>query len=182
MLFRRQLRHSRGLWRPAVAVVSAARREPNDADSVLKLNGVWGLRPQRVQGRALAFLVFFLAAAAPPATPTKVEQVRKTAAENLLGQPVTDAKGDLFGHVVDVLIDADGTPHAAVIESTGFFGIGNRETAVDWKALSFAVQQDHIAISVSLDPDKLKLMPEYKPEAPSVPVATEAHPAPAKPH
>jgi len=95
---------------------------------------------------------------------------------------VTDAKGDLFGHVVDVLIDADGTPHAAVIESTGFFGIGNRETAVDWKALSFAVQQDHIAISVSLDPDKLKLMPEYKPEAPSVPVATEAHPAPAKPH
>jgi hypothetical protein len=44
------------------------------------------------------------------------------------------------------------------------------------------VQQDHIAISVSLDPDKLKLMPEYKPEAPSVPVATEAHPAPAKPH
>jgi len=39
-----------------------------------------------------------------------------------------------------------------------------------------------LAISVRLDPDKLKLMLEYKPEAPSVPVATEAHPTPAKPH
>jgi len=184
MLFRQQHRKARGLWRRAAAVVSAARREFNYVDLVLKLIGVWGLRPQRVLGRALAFLAFFLVAAAPspPATPTKVEQVRKTVAESLLGQSVTDPKGDLFGHVVDVLIDADGTPHAAVIESSGFFGIGNRETAVDWKALSFAVQQDHIAISVRLDPDKLKLMPEYKPEAPSVPVATEAPPAPAKPH
>ena len=131
---------------------------------------------------AILALSLLLAAASPPPAPApaKVEQVRKATAESLLGQSVTDAKGDVFGHVVDVLIDADGTPHAAVIESSGFFGIGNRQMAVDWKALTFSVQQDHIAISVRLDPDQLKAMPEYKSEAPSVPVATQA--APTKPH
>ncbi len=103
-----------------------------------------------------------------------MEQVRKARAESLFGQKVTDAKGDVFGQVVDVLIDADGTPHAAVIETSGFFGIGNREIAVAWKALIFSVQNDQIAISVKLDPDRLKAMPEYKSEAPSVPVATPA--------
>jgi len=146
-----------------------------------------------VQRMALAFVAVSQSSAAAPATPAaalvatpvkgdarveaKVEQVRKARAESLLGQPVTDAMGDVFGHVVDVLIDQDGTPHAAVIESSGFFGIGNREMAVDWKALTFSVQQDRIAISVRLDPDKLRAMPEYKSEAPSVPVATQAAPA-----
>src|ERR1700734_107130 len=117
MLFRRQHREKAGGSAPgprrrAAACVSAARREFNDVGSALKLNGLWGLRPQRVQGRARAFLIVFLSAAAPPpSTPAKVEQVRKAVAESLLGQPVTDVKGDLFGRVVDVLIDADGTPH-----------------------------------------------------------------------
>ena len=147
------------------------------------MKGVWGPWPQRVRGGALAFLLVAAASPPPPAaTPAKVEQIRKARAESLLGQPVTDAKGDVFGHVTDVLIDADGTPHAAVIESSGFFGIGNRQMAVDWKALTFSVQQDHIAISVHLDPDALKAMPEYKVEAPSVPVATPAAPAKPKPH
>jgi sporulation protein YlmC with PRC-barrel domain len=134
----------------------------------------------RVHARALACLAMLLLSAAGPPTPAappakieaKVERVRKARAESLLGQPVTDAKGDVFGHVVDVLIDADGAPHAAVIESSGFFGIGNRDMAVDWKALTFSVHEDHIAISVGLDPDQLKAIPEYKSEAPSVPVAT----------
>ena len=140
------------------------------------------MRGSVVKSLAILALSLLLGAGQAPQTPTpaKVEQVRKAAAESLLGQPVTDAKGDVFGHVVDVLIDVDGTPHAAVIESSGFFGIGNRQMAVDWKALKFSVLQDHIAISVHLDPDELKAMPEYKPEAPSVPVATQA--APTKPH
>lgn len=129
--------------------------------------------------------------ATPPAapikapTPAKIEQVRKTGAEGLLGQPVMDAAGDVFGNIVDVLIDADGTPHAAVIELTGFFGIGNRRVAVAWKALQFKTEQDHIAIHAPLDIPQLKAMPEYTQEAVSVPVATPAPPAapvPAKPH
>jgi sporulation protein YlmC with PRC-barrel domain len=149
----------------------------------VSLKATWyKLAENGIQAKALTcYALILLTAAAPPATapaPTKVEakveQVRKARAESLFGQPVTDAKGDVFGRVVDVLIDADGTPHAAVIETSGFFGIGNRQMAVAWKALSFSVKQDQIGISVRLDPDQLKAMPEYKSEAPSVPVATPA--------
>ena len=114
--------------------------------------------------------------------PAKIEQVRKTGAEGLLGQPVMDAAGDVFGNIIDVLIDADGKPHAAVIELTGFFGIGNRRVAVAWTALQFKTEQDHIAIHAPLDIPQLKAMPEYTQEAVSVPVATPAAATPAKPH
>jgi sporulation protein YlmC with PRC-barrel domain len=122
------------------------------------------------------------AADPPPAPPAKVEQVRKAHAESLLGQPITNTTGDIIGHVVDVLIDDSGNPHAAVIEFTGFFGIGDRRVAVAWDALDFSVQGDHIAISTRLDAAKLKAMPEYKVEATSVPVATPAAKLPPKPH
>ncbi|HTZ70911.1 MAG TPA: PRC-barrel domain-containing protein [Acetobacteraceae bacterium] len=107
-----------------------------------------------------------------PAAPAKVNEVQRTFAEGLLGQPVLDSKGDTVGHIVDVLISADGTPHAAVMEFTGFFGIGNRRVAVAWDTLKFAAEQDHIVIKETLDPDQLAKMPEYAPEAKSVPVAT----------
>ncbi len=143
-------------------------------------------RKKKTRGSApgALFLLAFVccaAAAPPPPPPTQVKQVRKAAAEGLLGQEVTDAKGDVFGHVVDVLIDADGTPRAAVVEFTGFFGIGNRRIAVAWTSLHFQVEQDHIAITVPLDAARLTAMPEYTQEAASVPVATPAA-APPKPH
>ena len=140
---------------------------------------------KRPDTRRLALLLLCGAAdtpqkPAPVATmAARLEQMGKARAEGLLGQPVTDAKGDVFGNVVDVLIDADGTPHAAVIEFTGFLGIGARQVAVDWKVLAFSVQGDHIAIRVPLDPDKLKATPDYKRGAQSVPVATRAAPVTA---
>lgn len=116
--------------------------------------------------------------------PPKVEKVEKTRAENLLGQPVLDAKRQTIGHIVDVLIDTDGDPRAAVIEFAGFLGVGDRKVAVDWKALHFALEGDRIVISVSLDVKALRAMPEYDTSAKSVPVAAPAHaaPNPAKTH
>ena len=106
--------------------------------------------------------------------PPKVKTVVKSSAEGILGQPVRDAKGQIIGSVVDVLIDAEGRPQAAVIEFSGFFGLGNRDVAVDWKALVFSVENDQILIRVTLEPVALKAMPPYKPSANSVPVATSA--------
>jgi hypothetical protein len=120
-----------------------------------------------------------VAAAEPPAT---VEHIRKAHAESVLGQPVTNDNSEVFGHIVDVLIDDTGKPHAAVIEFTGFFGIGDRRVAVAWDALDFSVQGDHVAISTRLDAAKLKAMPEYTADANSVPVATPAAALPPKPH
>jgi sporulation protein YlmC with PRC-barrel domain len=125
------------------------------------------------------FLAFLCAAPTLADPPAKVQQVSKAHAEGLLGQPVSDGKGNVVGHVMDVLIDDTGKPKAAVIDFAGFFGFGNRQIAVDWQALGFSPAQDHIDISIHLDADKLKSMPEYQPEATSVPVVSQAA---TKPH
>lgn len=106
--------------------------------------------------------------------PPKVKTMGRIRAQGVLGQPVLDAKGQTIGHVVDILIDPEGQPQAAVIEFAGFLGLGDRDVAVDWKALRFAVQKDQIEIRVALEPAALKAMPLYKPAAKSVPVATSA--------
>ncbi len=118
-----------------------------------------------------------LAQTPKPESP-KLEKMQKTHAESLLGQPVLDAKRQTIGHVVDVLIDTGGNPHAAVIEFAGFLGVGDRKVAVAWKALHFGLEDDRIVISVALDVAALRAMPEYDTSAKSVPVAAPAHAAP----
>jgi len=126
---------------------------------------------------ALGYPGSAFAQATKPAPP-KLEKVQKTHAESLLGQPVEDAKRQTIGHIVDVLIDTAGNPHAAVIEFTGFLGVGNRKVAVAWRALHFALEGERIVISVAMDVSALRAMPEYDTSAKSVPVAMPAHPAP----
>lgn len=108
---------------------------------------------------------------APVETPAKLEHMKKAQAESLLGEAVLDAKGDRIGRIVDVLIDARGTPHAAVIEFAGFLGVGNRNVAVAWSALDFKVVKNRIVVTVDMNPAKLKAMPAYTTDAKSVPVA-----------
>ena len=52
--------------------------------------------------------------------PPKMKTVVKSSAEGILGQPVHDAKGHAIGNSVDVLIDPEVRPQAAVIEFAGF--------------------------------------------------------------
>jgi sporulation protein YlmC with PRC-barrel domain len=117
----------------------------------------------------------------PAGKPAKLEHMQKAQAEDILGDPVLNAKGDQIGHIVNVLVNAKGTPHAAVIEFAGFLGVGNRNIAVAWKALNFKVVKNQIIISLYLDAAQLKAMPVYNTDAKSVPVAAPAKPAPAKP-
>src|SRR5260221_7166387 len=42
-----------------------------------------------------------------------------------------------MGMVVDVLVDSDGRPRAAIIDFGGFLGVGSRKIAVDWRLLQF---------------------------------------------
>ena len=51
---------------------------------------------------------------------------------------VADPEGKEIGRLVDVLVDDQGQPQAAVIDFGGFMGVGNRKIAVDWSALHFA--------------------------------------------
>jgi hypothetical protein len=83
---------------------------------------------------------------------------------------------------VDVLVDANGEPVAAVLDFGGFMGVGSRKIAVHWSALHFEPAEPTQRIVLSLTLDEIKAAPEYKnPEKAApvvVPAATEPKPGP----
>ena len=53
-------------------------------------------------------------------------------AQAILGKSVRSSAGEDMGRLVDVLVDRDGQPRAAIIDFGGFLGVGSRKIAVDW--------------------------------------------------
>lgn len=117
--------------------------------------------------------------------------------ESLLGRSVRSAGGDELGRVIDIIIDKDGHPRAAIIDFGGFLGVGTRKIAVDWRALRFTPDgAKERKLSVALTRNQVRVSPEYKagepivvlgpasPAAPATegePAATPAVPTPAAP-
>ena len=68
-----------------------------------------------------------------------------------------------MGRIVDVVVDRDGRPRAAVIDFGGFLGVGSRKIAVDWSALTFAHDKaKRDLVTLELTRDQVKAAPEYK--------------------
>ena len=83
--------------------------------------------------------------------------------EAILGKSVRSSAGEDMGRLVDVVVDRDGHPRAAIIDFGGFLGVGSRKIAVDWAALTFT--HDNAKgdlITVELTRDQLKAAPEFK--------------------
>jgi PRC-barrel domain len=132
------------------------------------------------------------AAASPPAVPksmpngahtpqpTAVHSVPPEQAEAILGQRVTDAEGKDIGRLVDVLVDANGQPQAAVIDFGGFMGVGNRKIAVHWSALHFSPGDPQHKVVLEMTPDQIKAAPEFNNpnKAASVVTPTRSDPHP----
>jgi PRC-barrel domain len=131
---------------------------------------------------SLAALLSASAAAPVPDMPSgKIEQVPPQQAVAILGLPVSEQDGKTVGRLVDVLIDAAGTPEAAVIDFGGFMGVGARKVAVHWSTLHFAPGDAKHPITLDLTPDQMKAAPEYKDPTKSVPVVVpDTSPAPAR--
>lgn len=130
-----------------------------------------------------------VAPAAPPAnasgsqgTPATVLDTQDY--ESLLGRSVRSAGGDELGRVIDVIIDKDGHPRAAIIDFGGFLGVGTRKIAVDWRALRFTVEAGkERRLSVALTRNQVRVSPEYKTGEPIVvlgPASPAAAPAEAE--
>jgi hypothetical protein len=102
--------------------------------------------------------------------------------ESLLGKGVRGANGDEFGRIIDVVIDKDGRPRAAIIDFGGFLGVGSRKIAVDWRALRFSTDGKAGRISLQLSRNQVRVSPEYKAGEPIVvlgpasPAAPEGEP------
>ncbi len=80
----------------------------------------------------------------------------------ILGHVVDGPDGKDVGRLVNVLVDGNGRPRAAVLDVGGFLGMGNRMVSVEWSALRFDPgSQDH-PITTGLTPDQLRAAPEYK--------------------
>jgi hypothetical protein len=111
---------------------------------------------------------------APP--PSAVQSVAPDAAEAVLGQRVTDPDGKEIGRLVDVLVDANGRPQAAVIDFGGFMGVGNRKIAVHWGALKFTPSDPKRKISLDMTPDQIKSAPEFRDPNKAAAVVTPSDP------
>ncbi|HEX2939785.1 MAG TPA: PRC-barrel domain-containing protein [Rhodopila sp.] len=117
----------------------------------------------------------------PAAVQTAVQKVPPEDAEAVLGQRILDQAGKTIGRLVDVLVDGNGLPRAAVIDFGGFMGVGNRKVAVHWSALQFNPADPAKKIVLNMTPDQIKAAPEYRNENRAAPVVTPAEPTPSAP-
>jgi hypothetical protein len=114
------------------------------------------------------------AANAPPVNPPAATNpaevvVDKQEIESILGKNVRSSAGEDMGRLIDILVDRDGQPRAAIIDFGGFLGVGSRKIAIDWKALHFSPDDPKgNAISLALTRDQVKAAPEYKDGSPVV--------------
>ena len=107
-------------------------------------------------------------AAKAPAPPKNLVTLTPGTVTAVLGKKVRDASGADMGMVVDVLVDANGIPLAAVIDFGGFLGVGSRKIAIDWELLQFNPDDQQAPITLALDRAEVQAAPEYKPSTPSV--------------
>jgi len=113
-------------------------------------------------------------------TPANHEQIYTGEATSILGRSVRDAAGDTIGRIVDVLVDEQGQPRAAVIDFGGFMGVGNRQIAVAWRAMHFQPAAERGQILLEMTADQIKAIPDYRrPSSQPAPAVTVAAP-PAK--
>jgi hypothetical protein len=128
---------------------------------------------------------------AAPAAPVGREMLAKGTVFRALGPEIKGPSGTTVALLVNVLVDEQGVPRAAVLDYGGFLGVGKRRIAVAWPMLRFGPQ----GIVLALSRDQLKAFPEFRdgediaiatlppegtPEAPAQPAPPDpAPPAPA---
>ncbi len=88
--------------------------------------------------------------------------------ESLLGKSVRAMNGDDLGRIIDVIIDREGRPRAAVIDFGGFLGVGSRKIAVDWRVLKFTTEGKVGRLTLQLNRNQVRVSPEYKSGEPVV--------------
>ncbi len=111
----------------------------------------------------IAILLLLAApAAAQTAPPPSVVRFGEGRGAGVLGRIVVDTAGEQIGRIVDVLVDPDGRPLAAVVDVGGFLGVGTRRVAVVWETLHFLRVDGAMRISEDLTMDEVAAAPEYR--------------------
>jgi hypothetical protein len=116
-----------------------------------------------------------------PAMPKNLVPLPSNEETPILGKKVKGPTGEDLGLIVDVVVDAEGQPRAAVIDFGGFLGVGSRKIAVDWRALSFSPGAQGGEVELSLGRADIQAAPEYKPGAPDAAMMTASPASPPSP-
>jgi hypothetical protein len=136
-----------------LVVVSAA----SSADRLHEASGQQGTE-QRTEAPSTAGV------ASPPSAIALDRDV-----EGILGKEVRSSVDENMGRIVNVVVDRNVQPRAAVIDFGGFLGMGSRKLAVDWNLLHFGPAGDGRGrITVDLTADEVRTAPEYKEGKPVV--------------
>jgi hypothetical protein len=103
------------------------------------------------------------------ASPPSAIPLYSQSVEGILGTEVRSIADENMGRIVNVVVDRNLQPRAAVIDFGGFLGIGSRKLAVDWNLLHFGpVGDGRGRITVELTADEVRAAPEYKEGKPVV--------------
>ncbi|MBO1078521.1 hypothetical protein [Roseomonas haemaphysalidis] len=86
------------------------------------------------------------------------EPLAADAAFAVLGRDIKEPSGTVVGQLVNILMDAHGTPRAGVVDYGGFLGVGKQRIAVAWRTLSFNAD----GIRLSLSHEQLRDLPDFK--------------------
>lgn len=110
--------------------------------------------------------------------------------EGVLGKAVRSAAGEDMGRIIDIILDKDGRPRAAIIDFGGFLGVGSRKIAVDWRSMRFTSDGKPTRLVLQLSRNQVRVSPEYKagepivvlgPASPAVPEGEPPAAAPVPP-
>jgi hypothetical protein len=117
----------------------------------------------------------------PGAPPKNLQPIFPGDATSILGKKVQGAAGEDMGRVVDILVDGEGQPRAAVIDFGGFLGVGSRKIAVDWRLLQFRPSDRKAPMQLSVTRAEVQAAPEYKEKNEPTQVVGPPTEAPAAP-
>lgn len=86
-------------------------------------------------------------------------------AEHMMGANVYDAAGNHVGEIGDVIVSADGTIDAAIIEVGGFLGIGEKPVAIGFEQVEILRDgEDELYITTSFSQEQLEQAKTYNEE------------------
>jgi sporulation protein YlmC with PRC-barrel domain len=81
-------------------------------------------------------------------------------AERMIGRTVVNASNEKVGEIDSVLIDSDGRARYVVVGVGGFLGVGERDVAIRWDALSFANNNEKVIVNATKD--QLSALPAHR--------------------
>jgi hypothetical protein len=112
----------------------------------------------------------------PEVPPAARETLEARTAFRTMGQDVKGPSGIVVAQLVNILVNAEGQPVAAILDYGGFLGVGKRRIAVAWRALQFTAE----GVGLSLSREQLRGLPEFKDGEPAVLAVPPATPVTAE--